>query len=553
MSGTAIGVDVGSLGLRVAWSGPDCQPVELGESAAAEDQPWVTAEFEAGTINFVTARHLRSAAAVHKLVTELSAARTRVGTETGHQVDRVVLTVPARMESRDRIGLRALARRAGFTDVHLVNDAIAAALGEDGSVPARTVLVYSLGYSGFEVGLLRVARGQVRVLHHMAADAPSGAGMDSWIMNTWLRALGQREADDLTDWTAAEWTRLRAVAEEAKHQLAANQPVRRFWPPWSTGPSLVLETPTPEEFRQLTDAQVAATRDHVREVLADAKLSARDIDAVLLVGGCTALPAVPAMLDSELGVPTRRTGPNHLAWGAAVYGARLGPMDAEPDQAAEFIDVPEQPVALTGLTLPAHGVAPDTTRPSDPIADARRLWSDGKPDDAKALLTALIDRAGQLLKEIAESTSETESLLAESTQEARDRARRAIDRAVRRLTKGQLADAVSESHQAWELAPDLDDVFQKMIDVHLAAARAADTPDRFADAYRWLNCAQAHARFNQEVVDCLVERMFAHARHHHDRGQLTEAMGLLEQCLNLDPDHPGGQELSAEIGAHTHG
>jgi hypothetical protein len=559
MTGTAIGIDAGSLGLRVARSGPDCRPMEVGNLVPSADQPWISAEFRAGSVDFVAARQQRSPGAVHKLVTELTAVRERVATEVDGEVDRVVLTVPARMESRERTALRDAARTAGFTEVFLIDDAVAAVLAADGAGTGQTVLVYSLGYSGFEAALLRVARGQVRVLHRAVADWPSGATMDYWIMKTWLEGLGERDGADLNNWTAAQWTRFRAAAEDVKHRLAAGERVDCCWPPWSTDPAPEVPTPTPEEFHRLVVAAIAETQHSVRKVLTEAGLTAGDIDAVLLVGGGTALPAVSAMLTEELDRTAHRVGPNHLACGAALYGARLRSTDAAPVQNADFVDVPEQPLGSTNLTLPARATPPDPASQGDPVAEARRLWLDGKPGNARAVLTALIDRASQLLAEIDHASSagavdgETDALLAESTPEARERARRAIDRAARSLRKGRLADAVSESHRAWKLAPDLDGIFRAMIKVHLSAAQAADTPDRFAKTYEWLNCAHMHARFNQEVVDCLVDRILKQARHHYDHGQHTEALALVEKCLDLDPGHRGVRELSAEIATEPHG
>lgn len=557
MSGVAIGIDVGSLGLRVAWSGQDGPPVELDDLVPVLDQPWLTAELRPTRVGFAAVRQQRSPAAVHRLVTELAAVRKRVEADSGAEVDRVVLTVPARMESIERRALREAARSAGFTDVHLMNDAIAAVLGEDTAGPARTVLVYSLGYSGFEVGLLRLARRQVRVLHHMAADTPSGAGMDSWIMKAWLSVLGERDLAAIGGWTGQEWARLRGAAEEMKHQLAAGGHVDRGWPPWSTDQAPALATPTPEMFREFADYEIAATTVQVREVLAVAGLTARDIDTVLLVGGCTTLPAVRTMLAEELGSTARPTGPNHLARGAAVYGAQLRRTGAAED--AELIDATDRPHEPADLALPAPAGARGTppVAAADPLADARRLWADGRPDEARTVLTSLIEQARALLQEIGEAApvaeADTEALLPESTAEARARARRAINRAANALKKGRLADAVNESHQAWDLARDLDDVFQQMIDVHLGAARAAATPDRFADAQRWLLCARTHARFNEEVADYLLERTLTQARHHHDRGNTAEAVALLEECTHLNPDHPGVHDFRAELAARRSG
>lgn len=211
--------------------------------------------------------------------------------------------------------------------------------------------------------------------------------------------------------------------------------------------------------------------------------------------------------------------------------------------------------------------APRDGSSSDVLATARWLWSDGTPDEARKLLVGLIEQAQQLLAEIdtaaeadpagpATTSSETATTPEAATTpetaptvtaEAQERARRAIQRAIRWLNRGRLSDAVSESHMAWNLAPDDQKIFDQMIDMHISAAQAAPGPSGYDAARLWLDCARKHARFNAKVIAYLVERTHAQARHHYDQGRTDEARRLLEECLDLNPDHSGARELRAEI------
>lgn len=502
------GIDVGSLGLRVAWSGPDGAPVDL---AVPSDEPWVVARLGPGVVDFVPVKQQRSPEAVRQLVTALVSVRERVIAESGVDCSRAVLTVPARMDSRDRGALRDAARAAGFSEVHLINDSVAAVLASEGS-GARTVLVYSMGHSGFEVGLLRAARSQVRVLGHIGADTPSGDHFDCLVLTTWLHALPESELPAIQLWGADEWMRHRYLAAQVKEQLAAGTEVSGW--------------PSPAEFAGVVDDLVGKTAARVREVLAEADLLVRDIDTVLLVGGSTALSAVPAVLLAEVGQSGVPTSSFHLARGAAVYGAQLGDAPAAVPQDSEFIDT--EPSASAAVALPV----PRT----DPLSVARSLWSADKASEARCVLTDLIDEAVRLRAEIDAAPAVTSNS-----------AHRTLERAGRLLESGRLGKAVQDSHLAWEMAADDNDVFRQMIDVHLRAARAAAGPQGYPAAREWLKCAESHARFNEEVVTELFERTLAQARFLHARGQRADAAELLEECRKFKPDDPGVVALDAEM------
>ncbi len=549
MNTAAVGIDVGSLGIRAAWARPDGPPAVV--AAGASDEPWILAERGVRGVRFHTVREQRTAAAGTRLVAELAAVRDRVRADAGGDIARAVLTVPARMESAERVALRDAARAVGFTDVHLVNDSIAAVLADGEAGASRTVLVYSLGYSGFEVGLLRTARQTVRVLGHAGSGAPSGRGLDQAVMEAWLAGLTEPQLAEVREWSPASWVRLHFAAEEVKRALLVRDRVDCPWPPWSTVEPVVpaLGTPGSAAFRRFAAEQVAPTVEQVRDVLGEAGLTVRDVDAVLLVGGSTALPAVRELLGAEFGGVDLPARPSDLAGGAAVYGTSLWP--AAPITDLEFVEAQESPTtAFLAMPVAARSETVEDGVSPGPIAEARRLWSAGRPAEARGLLADLVDQATRLIAEIDRAdVPKPSDGLSGSTAEDRERARRAIDRAVRWLREGRLKEAVQESHVAWKEAEDDTVIFRQMIDVHLRAARAASGAAGYPAARNWLHCAWTHHRFNEDVVSYLLERTLEQARHHHDRGQHDQARRLLGECMDINPDFPGVQELLAKVTA----
>ena len=110
-----------------------------------------------------------------------------------------------------------------------------------------------------------------------------------------------------------------------------------------------------------------------------------------------------------------------------------------------------------------------------------------------------------------------------------------------------LEEAIRESHYAWQQDRDNPDVFDKMIEIHCEAAQARRGPDSYADAQRWLLCANQHDEGNGRVRELLAERHYLQARHLSDQGRRKEALQTLELCLAWDPEHSGGRTLQTAL------
>ncbi|MFH8289580.1 Hsp70 family protein [Streptomyces sp. NPDC018059] len=128
--------------------------------------------------------------------------------------------------------------------------------------------------------------------------------------------------------------------------------------------------------------------------------------------------------------------------------------------------------------------------------------------------------------------------------------RRQLARAQALLSLGRYDHAVQAAHIAWQDAatrPAGADMLDAMIDVHCAAAMADMSPEHFADAERWLNCAYNHDPTNVRVRGLLAERTYRHAVELDRRGERDEAIEALGKCLTWDPEHADAEALSRRL------
>jgi molecular chaperone DnaK (HSP70) len=232
-----IGLDFGSVGWRAAYvAGEEVVPVPL--SGWENPAQWLMCEPAPTSVLGVHFPSLKSRLGMESLQSGnmgINAAATvqerfdilrrLVVEQTKQPIGQLVLAVPALYSASRRATLRDLALTVGFSDVHLLNDAMAAVIGHtQRRQESCTVLVYSTGYSGFEVGLLRVARGRYRAIAYDGASAPGGVVFDTLIMRGYLQALAtQRLWSPAHSMSSEDWFRLRAMAQHCKELLATEE------------------------------------------------------------------------------------------------------------------------------------------------------------------------------------------------------------------------------------------------------------------------------------------------------------------------------------------
>ena len=254
---------------------------------------------------------------LRKLKTDLVAA---VGSEA-----RTVITVPAYFDELRRKATADAGEMAGLKVVDIVNEPTAAALGfgeqlgylSSHGMPREeiTVMVYDLGGGTFDVTLLKLAANNVKTL---ATDGDVQLGGHDWdkrLVDYAAEAFRKSYSVDPREEPAA-LNRLYQVVMEAKHSLSARS--RSAIRVEHRGCSLDVPIAR-EQFEEMTADLLERTAYTSRQLIAAAKLQWKDVNRVLLVGGSTRMPMVPAMLEKLTGIqPDRTVNPDEaVARGAA--------------------------------------------------------------------------------------------------------------------------------------------------------------------------------------------------------------------------------------------
>jgi molecular chaperone HscA len=251
----------------------------------------------------------------------LKSLRARAEAALDKPVERAVITVPAYFDDAARTATRDAARVAGLEVLRLVNEPTAAALAyglDKGS--EGLYAVYDLGGGTFDFSLLRLEKGVFQVL---ATGGDAALGGDDFDRAIAERMLAERKRDGLADQVdeAAVKTAL-ALARQMKEQLSERDQ--------TSGRLEVAGTPsfhtlTRDEFEAMIAAFVARTIDIAANVLADAGMSASDMQGVVLVGGSTRLPLVRTEVAGMIGKPalTDIDPDEVVALGAALQAEAL--------------------------------------------------------------------------------------------------------------------------------------------------------------------------------------------------------------------------------------
>jgi molecular chaperone DnaK len=251
------------------------------------------------------------------------------GKYLGERVTEAVITVPAYFNDAQRQATKDAGKIAGLEVLRIINEPTAAALayGLD-KQGQETVLVYDLGGGTFDVSLLDVGDGVVEVRASSGDGHLGGDDFDKRIVDWMAEEFRRDQGIDLaTDPQALQ--RLYEAAERAKVELSSATTTRINLPyvtADAAGPKHLNLELTRSKFEQLTEDLVRRTRGPVEQALSDAKLTADDIDEVILVGGSTRIPAVQALVRSLTGGkdPNVSVNPDEVvAIGAALQAGVL--------------------------------------------------------------------------------------------------------------------------------------------------------------------------------------------------------------------------------------
>ena len=248
----------------------------------------------------------------------------------GEKVTEAVITVPAYFNDAQRQATKDAGRIAGLDVKRIINEPTAAALayGLDKKEKEQTILVYDLGGGTFDVSILQLADGTFEVLSTAGNNRLGGDDFDNAVAKYLIEEFKKSEGVDLSKQRMSAY-RVKEAAEKAKKELSGisktdiNLP---FIGVNANGEPVHMSTSlTRAKFDELTRDLVNSTVSSVRQALRDAKLTANDLDQVLLVGGSSRIPAVQELVRKELGKePNRSINPDEVvAMGAAIQGGVL--------------------------------------------------------------------------------------------------------------------------------------------------------------------------------------------------------------------------------------
>ena len=247
----------------------------------------------------------------------------------GEKVTEAVITVPAYFNDAQRQATKDAGRIAGLEVMRIINEPTAAALayGLD-KKGNETVLVFDLGGGTFDVSILQIGDGVVEVRATAGDTHLGGDDFDRRIVDYLADEFQRDNGIDLRNDPQA-LQRLFEAAEKAKVELSAVTQTTVSLPfvtADATGPKHLNATIMRSTFDKITADLVERTTGPVEQALADAKLTASDIDEVILVGGSTRFPAVQSLVRRLTGGkdPNMTVNPDEVvALGAAVQAAVL--------------------------------------------------------------------------------------------------------------------------------------------------------------------------------------------------------------------------------------
>jgi molecular chaperone DnaK len=252
-------------------------------------------------------------------------------TETflGYPVKKVVITVPAHFNDNQRQATKDAGEIAGLDVVRIINEPTAACLayGLDKADKEMKVLVFSFGGGTHDVTVMEFGGGVFQVLATSGDTQTGGADIDYAIVNLIANDFRSKAGIDLrNDKTAM--VRLKEAAERAKIELSnliSTDIDLPFIASDAAGTKNLHFTLTRAKLEELANPIVAKVEEPITRVINDAKLTPKDIDKVILIGGMTRMPLVRQKVEQVMGKPAERgVDPMEaVAIGASIQGAVL--------------------------------------------------------------------------------------------------------------------------------------------------------------------------------------------------------------------------------------
>ena len=252
----------------------------------------------------------------------------------GHEVTQAVITVPAYFNDSQRQATKDAGKIAGLEVLRIINEPTAAALAygvDKQDKKDRKIAVYDLGGGTFDVSIIEIANidgdKQIEVLSTNGDTFLGGEDFDQAIMDYLVDEFKKESGIDLKqDMLALQ--RLKDSAEKAKIELSSTQQTAVNLPyitADASGPKHLNVTISRSKFEAMVEKLIQRSIEPCKTAMKDAKVTAADIDEVILVGGQTRMPKVQEAVEKLFGkAPRKDVNPDEaVAAGAAIQGAVL--------------------------------------------------------------------------------------------------------------------------------------------------------------------------------------------------------------------------------------
>ncbi|MEM4268440.1 MAG: molecular chaperone DnaK [Candidatus Woesearchaeota archaeon] len=247
----------------------------------------------------------------------------------GEKVEKAVITVPAYFDDNQRQATKDAGKIAGLDVIRIINEPTAASLayGLDKANKELKILVFDFGGGTLDVTIMEFGEGVFEVKSTSGDTQLGGTDMDNALVDYLVSEFKKQEGVDLKS-DAMAMQRLREAAEKAKIELS-NVLETEINLPYITatdkGPKHFTMKLTRAKLEQLVEPIVRRCKAPMEQALKDAKLTAKDIDKVILVGGPTRMPIVRKFVEESIGkAPERGIDPMEcVAQGAAIQAGVL--------------------------------------------------------------------------------------------------------------------------------------------------------------------------------------------------------------------------------------
>ena len=247
----------------------------------------------------------------------------------GTPVDKAVITIPAHFNDNQRQATKDAGEISGFEVNRIVNEPTAACLayGIDKLEEEMKILVFSFGGGTHDVTVMDFGKGVFQVLSTSGDTQIGGTDVDKAVMGHIVDEFKRQTGVELTNDNAAVG-RLKEAAEKAKIELSTLMTTDIDLPfihSDNSGPKHLHLTLTRAKLEALANPIVKKTRKTILKSLEDAKLTPKDIDKIILIGGMTRMPLVQRFVEEMLGRPPERgVDPMEcVAVGAAIQAGVL--------------------------------------------------------------------------------------------------------------------------------------------------------------------------------------------------------------------------------------